>query len=245
MALDETYFFSNNTITTSTAITGKDASKLSMNDFFNLLTAQLTNQDMMNPVNDTEFIAQMAQFSSLQGIQTLQEYTLSSYATSYIGKYVTIANQTETGALETITGMVDTVTFYDGSPKVVVNGKSYDLFTVMEVNNTLGGGTLGEASSYVGKTVTVTYKNDFGETKEVTGRVTGVTMKNNEPYIIVYGKEYPLSAIQSLDEESGEDEGGASSTASASAGTTGTQGASRGDGTYYPSASSSREVNDM
>ncbi len=34
---------------------------------------------------DTEFIAQMAQFSSLQGMKTLQEYQLQSYAVSYAG----------------------------------------------------------------------------------------------------------------------------------------------------------------
>jgi flagellar basal-body rod modification protein FlgD len=113
MAIDPAFMYKDPTITTSSVIQGKDASEMGMEDFFNLLVAQLTNQDMMNPTNDTEFIAQMAQFSSLQGIQTIQEYQLSSYAATYIGKFVTIANLTESGTMETIVGQVDSITYYD------------------------------------------------------------------------------------------------------------------------------------
>jgi len=120
-------------LTTSSAITGKDASQMDMNDFFNLLVAQMTNQDMMNPTSDTEFIAQMAQFSSLQGIQNIQEYQVSSYATSYVGKTVAIAYTSESGNLTKTEGVVDSVTFYDGEPKVVVNGVAYPLYSVMEI----------------------------------------------------------------------------------------------------------------
>ena len=200
MAIEGLYFNSNN-ITTSTAIRGRDASQLGMQDFMNLMVAQMTNQDMLNPTNETEFIAQMAQFSTLQGINTIQEYQLSSYATSYAGKYVTIANQTETGALETITGFVEGVNFYDGSPKVQVNGKSYDLYKVMEVSTTATGGTLGEAASYIGKTVTVTWVDEFKETKELTGKVTSVTLKDNKPHVVIDGEEYPVTSIQSVVEE--------------------------------------------
>lgn len=200
MAIDGIYF-KENRITTDTAIQGKDPSKLDMNDFFNLLTAQLTNQDMMNPVNDTEFIAQMAQFSALQGVQTIQEYQLSAYAASYAGKYVTIASQTELGKLETVSGKVDAVNFYDGSPKVLVNGKTYDLHTVMEVSDTATGSSLSEAAQYIGKTVTISYKDDFGAAKEFSGKVTGVTIKNNVPQVIIGDKEYPVSAVKSVNEQ--------------------------------------------
>lgn len=200
MAIDGIYMKSN-TISTSTAIQGKDASNLDMNDFFNLLVAQMTNQDMMNPVNDTEFIAQMAQFSALQGVQTIQEYQLSAYATSHVGKYVTIAHQNEVGALDTISGKVDSVTFYDGTPKVVVNGKNYDLYEVMEVNETAKGGSLAEATKYVGKTVTVSYKNDYNETKELTGVVTKAEVKDNVVQVVIDGKYYPASSVKAVVED--------------------------------------------
>jgi flagellar basal-body rod modification protein FlgD len=107
-----------------------------MTDFMSLLAAQMSNQDMMNPVSDTEFIAQMAQFSALQGVNTLQEYVLSSYAVSYAGKHVIISHLNETtNQLETVYGQVERITFMGGTPKVVVNGVEYDLHTVMEVSD--------------------------------------------------------------------------------------------------------------
>ena len=45
-----------------------DSSDLSVNDFFNMMITQLTNQDFMNPVDDTQYLAQMAQFATMQGI---------------------------------------------------------------------------------------------------------------------------------------------------------------------------------
>ncbi|WRS26691.1 flagellar hook capping FlgD N-terminal domain-containing protein [Oscillospiraceae bacterium MB08-C2-2] len=124
---------SNKTKLTTDKVEGKDSSKLDMDDFFKLLVAQMTNQDMMNPVNDTEFIAQMAQFTALQGIQSIQQQQLSSYAASYVGKSVTIADTEKNGDLKTIAGVVESVTFYDGSPRLIVGGKSYDLYKVMEI----------------------------------------------------------------------------------------------------------------
>lgn len=126
-------YINTSALTNKSVITGKDASQLTMDDFFNLLVAQMTNQDMMNPQSDTEYIAQMAQFTTLQGIQTIQEYQLSSYAASYTGKYVAIAHTNESGDLTKTEGYVSSVTYYDGDPKVVVNGISYPLYSVMEV----------------------------------------------------------------------------------------------------------------
>lgn len=46
---------------------------LDKNAFLRLLTTQLANQDPLNPIEDREFIAQLAQFSSLEQMQNLNK----------------------------------------------------------------------------------------------------------------------------------------------------------------------------
>lgn len=46
--------------------------ELSQEDFFALLTTQLAQQDPFKPLDNTEFVAQMAQFSSLESLQAMQ-----------------------------------------------------------------------------------------------------------------------------------------------------------------------------
>jgi len=61
---------------------GKDA-------FLQILVAQMANQDPLSPTSDTEFIAQMAQFSSLEQMQNLNASMSTQAAYSYMGKDVT------------------------------------------------------------------------------------------------------------------------------------------------------------
>jgi flagellar basal-body rod modification protein FlgD len=59
----------------------KSASSLGIEDFLTLMTAQLKNQDPMKPLEGTEFVAQLAQFGSVSGIQKMQG-SIESLATS-------------------------------------------------------------------------------------------------------------------------------------------------------------------
>lgn len=53
--------------------TGSDSGELGQADFLELMTAQLQNQDPLNPLDNTDFLAQLAQFSTVQGIQTMND----------------------------------------------------------------------------------------------------------------------------------------------------------------------------
>jgi flagellar basal-body rod modification protein FlgD len=119
----------------STNSTSKTSSNgtLDMDDFFQLMVAQLKNQDMYNTTDNTEFIAQMAQFSMVQALADLSELSMTSYGVSLIGKEATIASVGDDGKVSSVVGIVESVNFYNGGTKVVVDGKNYDLSSVMSV----------------------------------------------------------------------------------------------------------------
>ena len=90
----------------------------------------------MDPQKDTDFIAQMAQFTSLDQTSTLvQQMTqLSasqtvSAANSYIGRQVTLND----GNGGTVSGAVSAVDVSSGTPQLVVNGTDYNLSAVVRV----------------------------------------------------------------------------------------------------------------
>src|SRR3954447_20048052 len=109
---------------------------LTQDDFLQLVMAQLTNQDPMNPQKDTEFIAQMAQFSALeqsksmqQDIARLQADQQFMQANSVLGRAVTL--QDDQGNL--IHGTVSAVQVTAGTPQIVVNGQAFDLGALLSI----------------------------------------------------------------------------------------------------------------
>ena len=110
---------------------------LNQTDFLKLLTVQLAHQDPMQPMDDTQFISQMANFTSLQNSQSLLTSfnTFSSQqaiasAPAYLGKYVTVVDPT----LGNISGIVDSVSLVNGKPSLVIGGKSYAASTVTTIS---------------------------------------------------------------------------------------------------------------
>lgn len=109
---------------------------LNQNDFLKLLITQLSQQDPLNPKQDTEFIAQMTQFSALEQSKSMQSDIAKMrteqqfvQANSLIGRTVELKSDQETP----IRGVVSAVKVEAGTPKLVVNGESYamsDLLTV-------------------------------------------------------------------------------------------------------------------
>lgn len=102
---------------------------LGQNEFLKILIAQLQNQDPMQPMQDRDFIAQMAQFSSVEQMMKManeiellrQSMGISS---DLIGKNVSWyeMNDSRTG-LVTASGVVEAITFNQGKQYAIVDGK--------------------------------------------------------------------------------------------------------------------------
>lgn len=117
--------------TTSTERTAKGQDDLGKDDFMKLLVTQLRYQDPMKPMEDKEFIAQMAQFSSLEQMQNLNSYFLSSQAISMIGKKVSWAD--DQGELHT--GVVSAVHMADGKAKLAIDDSLIDIEKITSVQD--------------------------------------------------------------------------------------------------------------
>ena len=85
-------------------------------DYMNLLITQLQNQNPLEPLDNNEMAAQLAQFSQLQQLESMNNSfaevlsaTELSYANSLLGKEVTFIMENEAGASEIISGEVEQV----------------------------------------------------------------------------------------------------------------------------------------
>ncbi|MDD7126256.1 MAG: flagellar hook assembly protein FlgD [Treponema porcinum] len=124
-----------NNFNKANTVNGRTASQqLGKDDFLKLLITQLSNQDPTNPMEDTQFIAQMAQFSSLEQMTNMNEsfnkmaaMINSSQAAATIGRTVDIdiGDTTARGVVEATT--------MGSQPQVMVNGMYYDLDKIKAV----------------------------------------------------------------------------------------------------------------
>ncbi len=120
--------------TAPTTTTGQQT--LGINDFMKLLATQFQQQDPLKPMDDTAFIAQTAQFTSLQQTNTLVQQITQlnaaqslTQANSYLGLQVTV----NTSSGQTDTGNVTKVDASGSAPQIIVNGQSYPLSSVVSV----------------------------------------------------------------------------------------------------------------
>ncbi len=112
---------------------------LDVNDFLKLLTVQFTSQDPMKPMEDTQFISQMASFTSLEQMQTLNkdfsEFSKTqgiTTANSYLGKKVSVTDSTS--ATGTSSGIVTGISVdATNGPMLTIDGRNYELAKVQSV----------------------------------------------------------------------------------------------------------------
>ena len=113
---------------------------LDSTDFLKLIAAQLQNQDMTNPMSNSEMMQQLSQMSSIQtmselksAIENMNDIAVTNYSASLVGKEVTLAVENSKGELETKVGLITGSGLYQGETVVFVDGKAYSLSQVMAI----------------------------------------------------------------------------------------------------------------
>jgi flagellar basal-body rod modification protein FlgD len=218
-----------NSQTTSTQNT-QDKSVMGKDDFLKLLVAQLQNQDPLNPADSTQFTAQLAQFSSLEQLQNIND-SLSSFKSSqsttnniqsadFIGKTVTASGS----SLGVNDGKADPIRFdltnnadnvylqvYDQSGNFVTDIQAGALKAGEQAINWNGKDANGTTVADGTYSFTVMAMNKdgstVGSTSYTTGVVTGVDYQSGDPQLMINNQEVPLSSVIRL-EESGNQQNG-------------------------------------
>ncbi|KQY83121.1 flagellar hook capping protein [Paenibacillus sp. Root52] len=122
------------------ATTSAATKELGKDQFLKILITQLQNQDPMQPMEDKEFIAQMAQFSSVEQLVNIssQLKTLNQSlgaVSGMIGREISwlSSNKADNGTLRQ--GIVDSIVVRDGVQYAKVGNDEIKLDEIIQVTN--------------------------------------------------------------------------------------------------------------
>lgn len=119
----------NGTNNNAVSNTSSSGNILGKDDFLKLLITQLKSQDPLDPVDDKQFIAQMAQFSTLEQMQNMNKGMDVLRASNLIGKYV-MTNK--------LAGVVNGVEVANGNTMLIVGNSEVSLDDVIGITNNEG-----------------------------------------------------------------------------------------------------------
>jgi flagellar basal-body rod modification protein FlgD len=111
-------------------------SQLGPSAFLKLLTTQLSNQDPLKPMDDTQSVAQLAQFSALQAADNLQA-SFANFQSNFavlqsaglVGKNVSVNTTDANGNSSTLTGTVAYVSVINGKPEISIADQNGNVLT--------------------------------------------------------------------------------------------------------------------
>jgi len=167
-----------------------DSSYMSFESYLSLLVAQMQNQDFNNPMDDSEVLAQMAQYSMLEGIKNMTQQSSISYGMSLVGKVVTVDDGQ--GAY---TGRVESIAVTDGKAQLMIDGMAYDSDKVTDI---VSDNSFNWLMGFIGKTVRLKGSDD-PETA-ATGVVTNFVYRAGKGYVVVNDKLVAASAVEIVDD---------------------------------------------
>ncbi len=223
MAISSTGNKSLDTISTSYQSSDSEKAKkekaLGKDSFLTMLVAQLQNQDPLNPMDGTDFSAQLAQFSQLEQLINLNDsmdslaktFTEKSDgdAVGYIGKQVTGKVDTMNVDKGTVSGgfynlakpanIMVTITDADGKTvKTLLQGQQTAGSHIISWDGTDDKGKAVEDGSYKYSVMANTGYGYAEVPPSITGTVDGVTYNNGKPYLVVQGVLLDPKALTSV-----------------------------------------------
>jgi flagellar basal-body rod modification protein FlgD len=100
-------------------------SSIDKDAFLKLLVTQMQYQDPLEPTSNTEYMSQMAQFSSVEQIQNLSSVMSSGQSMNLTGQYVILNVPDAAGNISQVSGLVDYVTMTDGKAYFHIGDEYY------------------------------------------------------------------------------------------------------------------------
>ena len=171
---------------------------LGKDEFLKILIAQLQNQDPTSPMDNGEFISQMAQFSALEQMQQLNTSFQYSQAYSLIGKTVSASITGDSGTTQTISGVVSGVRTFNDIPYLCINGDYLSLQANITVEGQNTEQSLLQGAAMIGKYITGTYTDGDGLKQPVSGKVDRLQIVDGLPVLYVGGTAVNLADVTSV-----------------------------------------------
>lgn len=167
----------------------KPQNDLDKDAFMQLLVTQLRYQDPLNPMDNQEFMAQMAQFSALEQMMNMSSSMEKSNAHALIGKVVE-ASYTDPASnqMEMVMGKVDGVVMKNNKNFLMIDGKEIELKDVQSVIDPSLVGQTDIASGFelLGKTVQASLQDkESGLDFIYEGEVQEIVMIGGNPHVVI------------------------------------------------------------
>jgi len=180
-----------------------DARALDKHDFLKLLVAQLRYQDPLQPLENAEFMSQLAQFSTLEELQNLsavfEESAFAQRLSQAAGMIGLRARVYDPVSGEPVTSSITGVTLQDGDVSFIINEIAYRFEDIIEIYGAQSAieNQVEYGLGLIGKTLTVT--DTDGATH--TGYAWAVEVHEGEVFVRV-GDEgrFPLDEITEVSE---------------------------------------------
>lgn len=163
-----------------TAAEKESGGSLDKDAFLQLLVTQMQYQDPLEPTDNTEYISQLATFSSLEEMQNMSSTMDMQRASSLVGQYVYIEDKSSTGNTTMVEGTVDYVTYSGSTAYLSVNGSLYELDnlqTVADADYTLGVKLADTIVNYINKLPAVgsLLDSNYDQVGELVSAYSGMT----------------------------------------------------------------------